>query len=110
MFKYKIKVNDKVAVVAGKDKGKSGKVLQVLPDMKKIAVEGINVMYKHLRPQKKGEKGQRVQFNGPIAISNVMVVCSKCGRPARLGIRSAASAAGKQSRERYCKKCKEVID
>ncbi len=110
MFKYKIKVNDKVAVAAGKDKGKSGKVLQVLPAMKKIVVEGINVMYKHLRPQKKGEKGQRVQFNGPIAISNVRIVCPKCGRPARLGIRSAAGATGRRSRERFCKKCKEVID
>ncbi|PWB38419.1 MAG: 50S ribosomal protein L24 [Parcubacteria group bacterium] len=110
MNKYKIKVNDKVAVSSGKDKGKTGKVLQILPDMKKLVVEGINVMYKHMRPQKKGEKGQRVQFNGPIAISNVILVCPKCGRNSRVGMRLASSATNKKIKERFCRKCKEIID
>ena len=106
MKKFRIKINDKVQVMAGKDRGKTGKVLQILPEMDKVVIEGVNVMYKHLRPQKKGEKGQRVQFNGPLAVSNVSLLCPKCGRPARLGIRQSAAGA----KARFCKKCQEVID
>lgn len=103
----KIKVNDKVQIVAGKDKGKTGKVIQVLPDMKKIVVEGINVMYKHVRSQKQGEKGQRIQFNGPVDISNIMIICPKCNQPSRVGIKLGDS---RKAKARICKKCKEVID
>lgn len=106
MKKIRIKINDKVQVMTGKDKGKIGKVLQILPAMDKLVVEGVNVMYKHLRPQKKGEKGQRVQFNGPLAVSNVLLLCPKCSKPARLGLRQSAEGA----RARFCKKCQEVID
>ena len=102
----KIKVNDKVNIMAGKDKGKSGKVTQILPDMKKVVVEGVNTMYKHLRPQKKGEKGQRVQFDGPVAISNVMLVCPKCAKATRVSIKTGDS----KQKFRVCKKCQEVID
>lgn len=97
----KIKVNDKVLVTSGKDKGKSGKVVQFLPTENKLVVEGINLMYKHLRSNKKGEKGQRVQYNGPLAISNVMLVCPKCNKNVRVGIKD---------KNRFCKKCQEVID
>lgn len=106
----KIKVNDKVQVTTGKDKGKTGKVLQILPEMKKVVVEGINTMYKHMRPQKRGEKGQRVQFNGPIAISNIMLVCPKCSKLSRAGVKTSTSEAGKSTKHRVCKKCNEVID
>lgn len=111
-MKIKIKVNDKVQIMAGKDQGKSGKVLQVLPDMEKIVVEGINTMYKHIRSRKRDEKGQRVQFNGPIAISNVRLLCPKCNKPSRLGIKTSQSTedADKKTRARFCKKCNEVID
>lgn len=106
-MKMKIKVSDKVQVMAGKDKGKTGKVLQVLPDMEKVVVEGINVMYKHIRSQKKGEKGQRVQFNGPIVLSNLMLICPKCNKPSRVGVKLGES---RKAKARVCKKCKEVID
>lgn len=108
----KIKVNDKVQVIAGKYKGKTGKVLQVLPDMKKVVVEGINTMYKHLRPRQKGEKGQRVQFNGPVTVSNLMIICPKCNKASRLGLKVSENVPGssKKTKARFCKKCNEVID
>ncbi len=108
----KIKVNDKVAVIAGKERGKSGKVLQILPDLGKVVVEGANVMYKHLRPKKTGEKGQRVQFNGPVNLSNVMLICPKCNKNTRVGFKVFASSsdAKTKSKVRFCKKCQEVIE
>jgi large subunit ribosomal protein L24 len=102
----KVKVNDKVNIVKGKDKGKTGKVLQILPEMNKVVVEGINTMYKHIRSQRSGEKGQRVQFNGPVAISNIQVICPKCAKPARLGVKVSDT----NTKARFCKKCNEVID
>lgn len=112
-MKYKIKINDKVTILSGKDKGKTGKVLQILPNINKVVVEGINVMYKHIRSQKKGEKGQRVQFNGPVSISNMMLICPKCSKPARLGVNNASRAVDttvSKVKSRFCKKCKEAID
>lgn len=103
----KLKINDKVKVIAGKDKGKSGKVIQVMPTMNKIVVEGINVMYKHLRGRKNSEKGQRVQFNGPIAVSNTMLLCPSCSKPTRIGYKTAE---GSKTKQRFCKKCKAVIE
>ena len=107
----KIKVNDKVKIAVGKDKGKSGKVVQILPTSNQLVVEGINIMYKHIRPRKSGEKGQRVQFNGPISASNVLLLCPKCSQPAKIGIKAKAGIAGKKTvKSRICKKCKEAID
>lgn len=111
----KIKINDKVMVIAGKAKGKVGKVIQVLPQDNKIVVEGVNVMFKHLRPQKRGDKGQRVQFNGPLNISNVLLSCPKCGKNSRVGFRVTTltgenKQATEKSKVRVCKKCQEVID
>jgi large subunit ribosomal protein L24 len=111
-MKMKIKVNDKVQVMSGKDKGKTGKVLQILPDMNKVVAEGINVMYKHLKAKSKTEKGQRVQFNGPVMLSNLMLLCPKCNKASRLGIRISENTGDeiKKTKARFCKKCNEVID
>lgn len=106
MFR-KIKVNDKVAVLVGKDKGKKGKVTQILPDMNKAVVEGVNIMYKHLKPKQKGEKGQRIQFNGPLTLSNLALICPKCNKIVKTGIKLSEDGKNKA---RFCKKCKEVID
>ncbi|MFZ6014885.1 MAG: 50S ribosomal protein L24 [Patescibacteria group bacterium] len=74
MFKVRIKKGDNVAVIAGKDKGKTGKVMQVLPAMDRVVVEGINKCKRHLRPRNRGDKGQVVEFFMPIHISNVMLI------------------------------------
>jgi large subunit ribosomal protein L24 len=105
-MKQKIKVNDQVSITTGKDKGKTGKVIQILPTMDKIVVEGINTMYKHIKSQKKGEKGQRIQFNGPVRVSNVVLLCPKCNKTSRLGIKVLES----KQKARFCKKCNEIID
>ena len=110
----KIKVNDQVLVAAGKDKGKTGKVIQILPDKMQVVVDGVNIMYKHMRSQKRSDKGQRVQFNGPINLSNVLLLCPKCAKPTRVGFKiSKTEGSDKKtnsSKARICKKCQEVID
>lgn len=83
----KIKKGDNVAVIAGKDRGKTGKVIQVLPEYGKVVVDGVNKTVKHVKTRKKGEKGQKIDFFGPIAVSNVMLVDPKTGKPTRVGLK-----------------------
>lgn len=101
-----IKQNDKVKILAGKDKDKTGKVLQIFPDKGRVSVEGLNLLIKHLRPSKQGEKGQRVEFPSAMDISNLMLVCPKCNKPTRVGYK--VTDEGKKFR--YCKKCNQTID
>ncbi len=100
----RIKTNDKVKIVAGKDRGKEGKVIQVFSKEGKIVVEGLNLMKKHLRPRQRGEKGQIIELAAPLAVSNVMLICEKCGKPTRIGYKTEG-----ESKKRTCKKCKESI-
>lgn len=110
-----IKKNDKIKILAGKDKGKTGKVLQVFPVLNRVSVEGLNLLIKHLRPRRQGEKGQRVEFPAPLNISNVMLVCPKCGKPSRVAHKivkteGADGAKARNKKFRVCVKCKQVID
>ncbi len=70
-MKLKIKTGDNVTVIAGKDKGKSGKVIQVFPKKQRVVVEGVNILKKHLRSRKQGEPGQRIELPAPLHVSNV---------------------------------------
>ena len=108
----KIKRGDKVKVIAGKDKGKKGKVLQIFLDRNKASVEGINLAIKHLRPKRQGEKGQKIEFPAPLNISNLMIMCSRCNRPTRVKskIISQGGSDKKGQKVRICSKCKELID
>jgi len=111
----KIKKNDKVKIIAGKDKGKTGKVLQIFSSRERVSVEGLNLLIKHMRPRRQGEKGQRIEFPAPLASSNLMLVCPKCGRGTRVGykyqeIKSEAGKEPKTKKYRVCIKCKEIID
>ncbi len=81
----KIKKGDNVMVMAGKDRGKTGKVIQVFPVEGKVVVEGVNVTFKHAKTRKQGEKGQKIEFNGPVNASNVMLIDAKSGKPTRIG-------------------------
>ena len=94
-----------VKVIAGKDKGKTGKVVQVFKDLNKIVVEKLNKRYKNLRPRKEGEKGQRIEFDAPLDASNVMLVCKKCGQTTKVGYKVSGD-----KKYRICKKCKETIN
>ena len=85
----KIKTGDKVKILSGKDRGKTGKVIQVLFNKKKshhmVVVEGANILKKHMRPQKRGDKGQIIELPAPLDASNVMIIDSKSGKPTRVG-------------------------
>jgi large subunit ribosomal protein L24 len=98
----RIKKGDTIKVIAGKDNGKTGKVLQVLPGIGRVSVEGVNVLSKHLRSQKKEQQGQKVEFPSPIQISNVMLVCSQCGKTTRV---AHTMSEDKKTKHRSCKKC-----
>lgn len=100
----KIRKNDTILVVSGKDRGKKGKVLTSFPKDNKILVEGVNLRKKHQRPKKQGEKGQVVLMPGPISVSNVKAICAKCGSPARIGYKVLDN-----SKVRICKKCNQEM-
>jgi len=106
----KIKKNDKVKILSGKDRGKTGKVLQVFPEDKRISVEGLNILIKHLRPQKRGEKGQRIEFPGLMNVSNVSLVCPKCGQNTRISYKIVKGEDGTSKKFRICKKCQETLE
>ena len=83
----KINKNDTVKIIAGKDKGKKGKVVQVFAKQNKVVVEGLNIRYKHMRPKKQGEKGQRIEYSAPMHASNVMLIDSKTDKVSRVGFK-----------------------
>ena len=96
----KIKKDDKVVVLSGKDKGKQGKVLIANPKAGKLVVEGVNVATKHQKPRKQGEEGGIIKVETPIYACKVMVVCPKCGKPTRV-----AHKLENGKNVRVCKKC-----
>lgn len=99
-----IKKGDNVKILAGKDSGKSGKILVVDVKKEKVLVEGINILKKHKRPTRQGEKGEIVNLPRPIHISNVMLVCQNCGKAVRIGHKLNGD-----KKVRYCKKCQSII-
>ena len=102
MKQFRIHKDDKVMVIAGKDEGKIGKVLKVLRKSDRVLVEKVNVAKRHVRPNPyKREPGGIVEKEMPIHVSNLMVVCSACGKPTRVGYRYTED--GKKIR--FCKKC-----
>lgn len=95
-----IKRDDKVIVLSGKDKGKSGKVIAADPKADKVIVEGVNVATKHQKAQKKGQDGGILKIETPIYVSKVQLVCPKCGKGTRVGHKIADG-----KKVRVCKKC-----
>ena len=103
---YHIKKNDTVKVIAGKDKGKNGKVLRVIPKKDRVIVEKINMIKRHMKPNQQTRQGGILEKESPIHISNLMLICSKCTDPTRVGYKTLDD----QHKVRYCKKCQEVLD
>ena len=99
-----IRKGDTVKVLAGKDKSKTGKVLEVLPTARRVVVEGLNIRTRFSRPKKQGEKGQKMELPGAMDISKLMLICPSCGKPTRLGRELNASG-----NLRKCKKCGKTI-
>ena len=100
----KIRKDDKVVVLSGRDKGKTGKVLGTVPSERKVVVEGINMVTCHIKPRKQGEEGGIIQRETPIYASKVMLVCPKCGKPTRVG-----HTVIDGEKVRACKKCGAAI-
>ena len=101
-----IKKDDKVMVIAGREKGKIGKVLKVFSKEQRVIVEKINMVKHHARPSPTTGKGGIMEKEASIHISNVMVMCDKCMRPVRIGRKILDDGR----KIRYCKKCNEVMD
>ncbi len=95
-----IRKGDNVIMIAGKDLGKKGKILTVFPVDKKVIVDGLNLIKKHLRPRKEGQKGQIVSKERRVDISNVQLICPKCSKTTRIGRRIEGDL-----KFRICKKC-----
>ena len=100
MAKVHVKTGDTVMVISGKDRGNSGKVLQVSPKEGKVIVEGRNMVTKHVKPRRQGEQGGIIKAEGAMYASKVMPVCPKCGKATRVG---HTEKDGKEVR--VCKKC-----
>lgn len=103
---FRIKKGDTAIVTTGKNKGKKGRVLSVSPSKGRVIVEGINIVKRHTKPNKKYTQGGIIEKESPVHISNVMLLCPKCSKPTRIG--SAVIDGGRK--QRICKKCKEVMD
>lgn len=101
----KIRKGDTVKILTGKDRGKKGRVLRTLPKQNKLVVEGLNLITKHIRPRRTGEKGQRIKMAMPINISNAMLICPRCKKTIRVGHKVLAN----KTKKRFCRKCKDLF-
>ena len=104
--KMEIRRGDRVVVLSGKDKGKKGKVIQALPRLGRVKVEGGNMITKHAKPTQKIPQGGLREMEAPLPVSKVMLLCPACHKPTRIA--KKLSADGR--RVRSCKKCGEVVD
>jgi len=101
-----VKKNDLVKVIAGRERGKSGRILRVFPRKNRVLVEKINFVKRHTRPSGQTRQGGIVEKEAPINVSNVMVICEKCNVPVRIGKKILDDG----KKVRMCKKCGEVLD
>lgn len=100
----RLKKGDTVLIITGKDRGKKGKILEVSRASDRLVVENLNLRTKNVRARREREKGQRVQFAAPMHVSNVMLVCSHCSKPTRLGHRREGDKV-----LRVCRRCKNIV-
>lgn len=100
----KIRKDDKVTIIQGKDKGKSGKVIQCFPAEDMVVVEGLNTRTKHLRARNRSQKGQKIMYPAPLSVSNVKLICPSCSAQTRIEVVRKGD-----TRQRRCKKCKATF-
>ena len=101
MSRVSVKKGDLVVVLSGKDKGKQGKILEVIPDQEKVVVEKVNVVSRHTKPRRQGEEGGILKKEAPIYACKVQRVCPKCSKPTRPAHKLLANG----KKVRVCKKC-----
>ncbi|MGH7934438.1 MAG: 50S ribosomal protein L24 [Candidatus Binataceae bacterium] len=103
--KCRLKKNDIVMVVAGRERGKTGKVLRVLRERRRVVIERLNVVKRHSRPSGPASPGGIVEKEAPIEISNVMIMCDRCNAPVRMGVKIEAGG----DKTRICRRCGEPL-
>ena len=106
VIKYKIKKNDQVMVIGGREKGKTGRVIRVIPEKAKVVIEKLNMVKRHTKASQKVKQGGIIEKEAPISISNVMIICEKCKGPVRIGKKILEDNRS----VRYCKKCGEILE
>jgi large subunit ribosomal protein L24 len=110
LAKMNIKKGDTVLIITGKDRGKEGLISRAMPQVSKVIVEGLNIAKKHVRPQGQMRQGGIIEKAMPLHVSNVMLKCTECGQPTRVGHeRRPSGTDGKMRSVRICKKCRKVI-
>lgn len=113
MNSLNVKKGDTVVVISGKDKGKKGKIMVTQPADERVVVQGAAMVTRHVKPRKQGQPGGRIEKEGTMHASNVMLVCPKCDKPTRIAHKFKEieiSGEKKQKSVRVCKKCGKVID
>ncbi len=100
-----VKTGDTVMILSGKDRGKTGKILEVSPTEGKVIIEGRNIMTKHLKARKAGDPSGIVKAEGAMYACKVVCVCPKCGKPTRVGTKKYEDG----KKDRICKKCGEIF-
>jgi len=106
----KIHKNDTVMVIAGNSRGKTGKVLKMFRDDRRVIVEGVNIIKRHTRPSQKNPQGGIVQKEASINAANVMVICPKCSKPSRVGRKPITdTTTGRKKMMRVCRNCEEMF-
>jgi len=100
-----LKIDDQVEIIAGKDKGRVGKITRVLPNEDKAIVESLNMIKRHTKPNMANQQGGIIEKEAPIHVSNLMLVCSKCAKPVRIKMNVLEDG----TKVRVCKKCEEAI-
>ncbi|WP_322489440.1 50S ribosomal protein L24 [Chloroflexus sp.] len=107
-----VKTGDEVLVIAGKDKGRRGKIKYALPAVNRVVVEGLNIVKRHQKPRGPGRAGGIIEMEAPLHASNVMLICPSCGRASRTGKRflEETDHKGRPRKVRYCKACDAIID
>ena len=102
----RVKKNDTVMVIAGKEHGKTGKVLRVLPEENRALVERLNIVKRHSKPRGPQSPGGIIEKEAPIHLSNLMPMCDRCNAPVRVGTRILQDG----SKARFCRRCNELLD
>lgn len=107
-----IKIGDEVLIIAGKDKGRRGKIKRSIPKESRVVVEGLNIVKRHMKPRGPGKPGGIIEMEAPLDGSNVMLICPNCGRAARTGKRflEELDHKGRPTKVRFCKACDAVVD
>ena len=108
VHKFKLKKEDTVQIISGRDKGKRGRILKIIREKDRVVVEGANIVKKAKKKRNQQDRGGIVEIEAPIHSSNVALICKKCG-PTRIGYKIDAGADSKKTKIRICRKCGEAL-